>query len=214
MNQNDSSKKNNKSSNIVLKIGITYIIPIFLAICGVLIICTDVWKQVFNKLYFYDNSETISKIDDSLTTLQINNEKIHIPKAAESFASIKIDSINLTEDIYEGSYNEIMALGLGHYSFSGLPGFGRNCIIRGTKTDEFSQLNKVKNGDRVLVSTDYGEYYYEVTQTKVYEKDDDSFLDCYSKEEKLTLYTDYPFDNTLNTNQKYVVTCKFISCDY
>ena len=53
MKKNDGSK--DKSSNIVLKIGITYIIPIFLAICGALIIFTDLWKQTFRRFYFLCN---------------------------------------------------------------------------------------------------------------------------------------------------------------
>ena len=209
MKKNDGSK--DKSSNIVLKIGITYIIPIFLAICGALIIFTDLWKQTFRRFYFYENYENTEKTPNEINSLEVNGKRIFVPSAAENFATIKIPAINLDEDIYEGSYNEIMTLGIGHYPFSGLPGFNRNCILKGLNNSEFDNINKLQNGDEVIIETDYGEYSYKVSEINVYKKDDESFMECYGGKEKLTLYTDYPFDDSsANTGQKYVVICEHV----
>ena len=211
MKRNDSSK--DKGSNIVLKIGITYIIPIFLAICGLTLVFTDVWKEIFVRCYFSKNYDLDGTDNDTIASYNVNNKSINMPTIETKFATIEILSISLKEDIYQGSYDDIMSLGIGHNTLSKLPGFGENCILRGLNSKQFKNLDKVKKDDEVIITTEYGKYFYKVSDISTVAKDDESFMKKFKHEEKLTMYTDYPFGQMVNTGQKYVVTCDFIRCE-
>lgn len=207
MKKNDGSK--DKSSNIVLKIGITYIIPIFLAICGAVMIFKEAWSYTFERFYFSPNiNSEESKI--KLAEFNINGQKVNKPFLYQQFATITVNSIGINEaNIYEGYRYDTLKLGIGHHISSKIPGEGGVTVLLGYGSMEFGKLKNINIGEEVLVTTSYGKYYYKVYDTKIVEKTDENFIDYNEKVEKLIMYTDYPFDAVGETNQYFVVSCSF-----
>lgn len=211
MKKNDSSK--NKSSNMVLKIGITYIIPIFLAIFGLICVSQEGWRYLFGRLYFFGNKDTnISQMQK--TEYKINGHIVTRPDNTNYFAKLTIESVGIEEaNIYEGHFDQSLKLGIGHYSGSSMPGQNQTCALTGYNSKEFNRLKNIKKDDSVAIKTSYGTYYYKVNDIQITDKEIYEYVDFFKKGEKLILYTQYPFDTIGKTNQLYVINCEFLKVE-
>lgn len=79
--------------------------------------------------------------------------------------SIKIPKLGLTENIVEGSGQELF-YGVGHVIGTAFPGQEGNCVLAGHRNyivmRPFRYLDKVAVGDKVQVSDDKNRYTYEI----------------------------------------------------
>ena len=66
-------------------------------------------------------------------------------------------------------------------------------------------------GSTIEISTNYGQYVYEITGTKITTAQDNTAYDLDSEEENLVLYTCYPFDQIGLTPERYFVYAKYLS---
>lgn len=208
MKKNDGSK--NKSSNIVLKIGITYIIPIFLLIFGLILISSQAWRMLFERTYFISQDKS-----DSITlermAYNINGKEVAKPYIMQKFASLTVDSIGINNvDIYEGKDDQSLLKGIGHDIGSNMPGENMLCVLTGYRNVYFGKLRNIEKDDEVKIETSYGTYYYEVDNIDVTDRDIFDFINYFEKGEKLVMYTQYPFESVGTTTQLYVVTCRFM----
>lgn len=212
MKQDISSK--NKSSNIILKIGITYIVPIFLVVIGAFIVMLYCWNYLFGKLYFGEGSlDSINKsyaAESQRASYNMNGKEIIKPYMHEKFAKIDIGTIGLYADIYEGTLEKSLEMGIGRNVRGGMPGEGRNCVLKGYRSGEFAKLKDVKIGDEVKIETEYGKYYYKVVKMDIINIDQLETMDYFGKTEKLTLCTGYPFEALGKEQQEYIVSCEFL----
>ena len=209
MKRNDSSHKKSKSSNIVLKIGITYIIPIFLAICGATIISIEGWNALFERCCFSPN-KTSETADIKLAEYTINGKAVNKPFLCQQFATVSVNSVGINEaNVYEGYKEKTLKLGIGHNIASYIPGEGRVTALLGYGSMEFGKLKNINKDDQVIITTSYGKYYYRVSEITTAEKTNENFIDYNEKTEKLVMYTDYPFDTVGETKQYCVVSCNF-----
>ena len=71
--------------------------------------------------------------------------------------------------------------------------------------------SKVQPGMEIRVTTYYGEYVYEVTETAVHEATDDTSYDFSRTDENLILYTCYPFDSLGYTPFRFFVYADYVS---
>lgn len=215
MTRSDSSKSNHKSSNIIKKIGITFIIPIFLAICGALIVLSSGWKYISTGLTYGNLIFQKPEINENALqrrVYRINGKDVYRPFLRDAFATIKIPSINLDKTIYEGDDDETLAMGIGHYQGSLLPGERGNFVISGHRDTDFMPLQDIKMGDEVIVETSYGKYHYKVSSIDIVKPEDVSLV-APTKYEKLTMYTCYPFSFIGNAPERYVVSCEYVSVE-
>lgn len=212
MKKNDGSK--NKSSNIVLKIGITYIIPIFLAVCGAMMLCYYAWNATFSRYSFYSNNIN-SNSEGGMTRakVEINGKTIYRPILNEKIGNIKIDSVSLDMGIYECNVDSSMTLGAAHVSASSLPGERRPVALITYPSKGFSKLKDVKNNDQVVIQTSYGKYTYSVSEAKIVDKDEVECINYFDNNDKLILLTNYPFDGIGASSKYYMVTCEFVSVE-
>ncbi len=78
--------------------------------------------------------------------------------------SIKLPKISVSENVVEGSENELF-YGVGHVGGTALPGQQGNCVLAGHRNyvimHPFRYLNKLENGDKVIVEDDQNIYTYE-----------------------------------------------------
>ena len=73
-------------------------------------------------------------------------------------------------------------------SSSAVVGEVGNAVIDAHVNTFFEDLNKLKEGDTVVINTNYGEFTYEVKKQVEFVKTDKTYV-APAKEEKLTLYT-------------------------
>ena len=105
-----------------------------------------------------------------------------------------------------------MDQGVGQYTDSGLPGYGKTILLCGHDTTFFKGLADAKTGDTVHIRTQYGTYSYRVTETAVTTADDIDAARLEEAGEQLVLYTCYPFGETERAReQRYFVYCEKVS---
>jgi sortase A len=107
----------------------------------------------------------------------------------------KITFPNLKKEfpIIEGTDQEQLERGVGHYIGSGWPGEADNTVLAGHRDTVFRELGLVKIGDIVEVETVAGSFTYRITEQRIVHQDDRTVIVPYDRE-VLTLITCYPFN--------------------
>jgi len=154
-----------------------------------------------------DTTTTQQTIEESLGSDFVIEEKI----LENLKTKIKIDSIQVEGNIFEGTDANTMDQGFWHFPLSQYPGNKGNSVIIGHRyaklppnPDTFFNLDKVKVGDRILVEQEDNSYTYIVTETKVVEKNDISILKSYG-DYRITLVTCTPL---WSSDQRLVIIAK------
>ena len=129
--------------------------------------------------------------------LKANNEGL--------MARLKIPSISLDLPVYHGTADDTLLKGLGHLEGTSLPvgGEGTRSVITGhrglAEATMFTNLDKVKTGDSLIVEV-FGEVLtYRVTSTKVVEPEETEALRVEEGKDLLTLVTCTPLG--INTHR-------------
>ena len=120
-------------------------------------------------------------------------------------ARLKIPSISLDLPVYHGTADDTLLKGLGHLEGTSLPvgGEGTRSVITGhrglAEATMFTHLDKVKNGDSLIIEV-FGEVLtYRVTSTKVVEPEETEALRAEAGKDLLTLVTCTPLG--INTHR-------------
>lgn len=135
------------------------------------------------------------------------------PKASEVIGILSIDSLNVKLPIVEGTNEEELAQGVGHFIGTGFPGQERQILLSGHRDSVFKNLGKLKIGDDLQVQMSYGIYRYEIVETFIVDVDDTTVIDFTIDEEVLTLSTCYPFQFIGNAPQRYIISAKLVKRD-
>lgn len=141
------------------------------------------------------------------STKRINASEISFPKYGSIMARINIPSCNINTNVMCGLTQEIIdkydvamqeAL-TSVYVDPMLPGFGRPMLMAGHNYKSFSRLSKISVGSTINITTNYGSFYYTVTEAKVaklnvhgttiVDIDTGKDLIVYSGKEQLQIYT-------------------------
>jgi sortase A len=161
-----------------------------------------------------DTSEDLSTDEsDEVDENQIYYNKKDFPgyKWGALWAKLSIPTIGLeNKNVYAGESNSIYKKGIGKRFGTRFPGQGGNIVLGAHVTREFYDLQLLKVGDKVYIETEYGDYIYEVFETKIFSIADYSYVMNYDKGEQLTLYTCHPRGTAYRT-ERFGVFCKKIS---
>mgnify|MGYP004504894903 FL=1 len=148
---------------------------------------------------------------------KINASQIKIPNIGDLFATISIPScqiytrvvFGLTQSLVD-SYDIAMQDAISSvYVNPMLPGFGRPILMGGHNYKSLGRLKNIKLGSIITISTNYGNFYYTVTEAKkaklnvhgttLLDIDNQKNLITYYGGEQLQIYTcdsDNPSDGT------------------
>lgn len=198
-----------KRQYFLKKLGITLVIPLFLMVIGATMILVPLWGIVgqamsFGSLIFYDPNLEVTQ-----TEFMINNQSMYLPKIGDEFATLQIPSVHLETPVLQGEGNDQLRKGAGHYVGSLLPGEGGNVVLSGHREAAFYALKDVQIGDEVFIQTDYGTYVYQISDIYITTPDDVTPT-VPTDEERLTMYTCYPFIKWGATPERYVVVADLI----
>ncbi len=124
---------------------------------------------------------------------------------------LEIPSVAIKGGVVDGPDANEMDRGFWHFTLSSQPGNRGNTVIIAhrflhlpPRTDTFFSLDKVKVGDKIVVTQKNGTYRYTVLQTKVVEKTDTSVL-AQTGDYRLTLITCTPL---WTADQRLIVVAK------
>lgn len=97
-------------------------------------------------------------------------------------------------------YNDALKNGVAHYKNTALPNYGSNIVIfghsstasgTGEYSDIFATLNKLKEGDEIIINFNQKQYLFTVSEKKIVASDDLSVI-LPTEREALTLLTCWP----------------------
>jgi sortase A len=133
-----------------------------------------------------------------------------LPVPGTKIGELTFPSIDLSVPIVQGSDADVLKLGAGHVMSTPLPGQGGNVLLSGHRDTVFAKLQNLKPGDRVVLSTPYGDFVYEMTSTKIVSENDLTAV-APTDYETLTLTTCYPFYYIGSAPERYIVSTKLVA---
>ncbi len=151
--------------------------------------------------------ETISSASAAPAAL-LNSGRIALykeqPREGDRIGELSIPKIQAVYPIYEGTGENELDLGVGHYTDSVLPGENDNCVLSGHRNTVFPELGKVREGDSLIVTTSAGTFEYVVLKVRIVDKNDRTVI-VPRPQATLTVSTCYPFVYTGSAPQRYIL---------
>ena len=117
---------------------------------------------------------------------------------------LKIPALAETYPIIEGTDEEMLVKGVGHYPTTALPGGNEQILLSGHRGTVFQRLGELQAGDRFIVEMGYGHFEYEMRTSEIVSADDTTVITPRG-EELLTLSTCYPFSYIGSAPERYII---------
>lgn len=131
------------------------------------------------------------------------------PQEGDIIGTLSLPALDQVIPIIEGTGDEELQRGVGHYTQSLLPGEQDNCVLSGHRDTVFSDLGKLQIHDRLITETSAGVYTYEVRDIRIVSSDDRTVI-VPTDHAVLTLTTCYPFDFIGNAPDRYIVSADLV----
>ena len=159
----------------------------------------------------YSVKATPSYILIPKTATKVQNHINHpkYPKDGDNVGSLTMKSLNQELPIVQGTGENDLKKGVGHYMQSVFPGEKDNCVLSGHRDTVFSKIGKLKIDDQLIVKTSAGIFTYKVKGTRIVDKDDKTVI-VPTSHSVLTLTTCYPFNFIGDAPNRYIVSADLI----
>ena len=156
----------------------------------------------------------LSAVNKAVVAAPLSGERLVTPfyYDGDLIGAIRISSVDIDVNAYQGDTKDSLTLGAGHYFGSFFPGQGGNVVIASHRTSYFRNFEYLKTGDLVEFETSYGLFTYKVRETEILENDFSSIA-VDTDQEQLTMYTCYPFTFIGNAPDRYVVRCDLVDSE-
>lgn len=206
-NKNTKRKKHRSKNNFL------FLFPIGMLVLGVVLISLAFFDTLKHAYYisqlFITQEVVVDAVDISGDTSLDETDGNTFPEFGDKYAELKIESAGIVSPIYVGDSEEILLQGTGQYYGSVFPGEQGNTVLVGHRNSVFKTLGQAKIGDEIIMETTYGDYVYEIVDTKITTGTDQSIL-AQTDEAMLTVYTCYPFDYIGHSPDRYSVIAKLV----
>jgi sortase A len=123
---------------------------------------------------------------------------------------LQIPALNRELPIIEGTDEDELEKGVGHYSSTKLPNQQDRIFLAGHRDTVFKKMGDLQKGDQLKVEMSNGTFTYEIYEMFVVKEDDMSVVQPTSPDEILTLSTCYPFEYLSSTVERYIINAKRI----
>lgn len=189
------------------------IISVIVAFLFVLIICV-IFKMVFKEKFEMainlikiitvneENAQTVEPVLEG-------NILVNYPPYGTKYATLKIESAQIELPVYYGANYTILKNGIAHDEKSYFPGEGGSVILAGHNFKSYlANLPEAKIGDKIKLETTYGNFEYEIYNTKIVKETAVNEVPIQKEEEILMIYTCWPINNIGHASERYVVYAK------
>ncbi|MED3655032.1 class D sortase [Heyndrickxia sporothermodurans] len=118
---------------------------------------------------------------------------------------LEVPTLNAELPIVEGTTDEQLKKGVGHFSKSALPGGNDQIVLSGHRDTVFRRFGELKEGDPLIVTYQGEIFTYIVERTKVVDAEDRTIIHSTAPKEELVLTTCYPFHFIGNAPNRYII---------
>lgn len=133
------------------------------------------------------------------------------PVNGEVSGLLEIPKINAELAIVEGTDPNDLEKGVGHYRGSFYPDENGQIVLSGHRDTVFRRAGELELGDILTVRMPYGNYHYEIVETRIVSADDTSIITLQDSEEELILTTCYPFSYIGDAPDRYIMYAKKVT---
>lgn len=197
-------KKNKIINAISIGIFILSILVVIYASCQIIYSRMEVAKNI----KAVDNIEKADKVNNySKGISEHNNQDVNFDNNINDsnlIGKLVVERTKKVIPLVEGTDDDSLKSGAGHYKDSCLPGEKGNSIIFGHRDGVFSSLADIQINDIITVETRKGRFIYKIINTEVTEPKEEEILKKYD-EAMLTLVTCYPFGYIGSAPQRFIV---------
>ncbi len=145
-----------------------------------------------------------SEHKDGKTKSTISFDDFH-PKKGDVIGVLYLPAIDSELPIIEGTSEDELERGVGHYSDTVFPGEKDQILLSGHRDTVFRKLGDLQTGDQLIVELPYGTFTYEIYETKIVDADDTTVIASTYPNEVLTLSTCYPFGFVGDAPERYII---------
>lgn len=131
------------------------------------------------------------------------------PEEGDKVGELYIPKLKAAIPIYQGTKEEELAKGAGHFLDSVLPGESDNCVISGHRDTVFRKLGSVGKGDLLIAKTSAGKFTYMIKKVRIVDADDRTVI-VPKPSATLTLSTCYPFRYIGPAPKRYILVACLI----
>lgn len=128
------------------------------------------------------------------------------PSSGETVGLLNIPRLEESLPIIEGTHEDDLAQGVGHYAGTAYPLQNDQIVLSGHRDTVFRRMGELELGDILTVELEYGDYEYEIVDTKIVDADDRTIIVPTSPDEVLTVTTCYPFSYIGSAPDRYIIT--------
>ncbi len=157
---------------------------------------------------YVNSSTTVNK--QETTTKKIPSSEVSHTKG-EEVATLVIPTLGQKYTVYWGTDEDSLQKGVGMFisDLTTTPDGNGHTVLSGHRDTVFTGLDKVEEGNTLIVKYNDQIYTYEVMKTWIVDKDDRSVI---VKKDKptLTLTTCYPFHYVGNAPERYIIQAERI----
>ncbi|MHA6252533.1 class D sortase [Oceanobacillus sp. CAU 1775] len=145
--------------------------------------------------------------DDNHGIKEVPKEKVVDIKyeKGETIGLLYIPKLDREIAIVEGTDEDELAQGVGHYHDTGLPGQDRQILLSGHRDTVFRNFDQLEDGDEFHVKMEYGTYIYKIRDYEIVAADNTTVIDPSREDEYLTVSTCYPFHMLGSAPDRYVL---------
>ncbi|WP_102273058.1 class D sortase [Cytobacillus massiliigabonensis] len=124
----------------------------------------------------------------------------------EVIGILEIPGLEAELPIIEGTHEDELEKGVGHYAGSVFPGQEDQIVLSGHRDTVFRRLGELEIGDTLQIVMPYGKYSYKISQSQIVEANDTSIIQSTAPVETLIVSTCYPFSFIGDAPYRYVLT--------
>lgn len=130
-------------------------------------------------------------------------------RQGEVIGIITIPKLQEIYPIVQGTDENDLKRGVGHYVGSVMPGEMDNSVLSGHRDSVFSKLGNLVKGDFIIIKTSDGTFKYSVTRSRIVLANDRTVI-VPTPTAMLTLSTCYPFSYIGSAPKRYIVSAQLM----
>jgi sortase A len=195
-----------------LRSSILKITSLTLFIVGLMLITYSIYHIISQK---QQEAQALSEAKEKLTDEHLeeeidNSEVIYSFSKGDVVGILDIPALNKELPIIEGTEEEELEKGIGHYSSTKLPNQRDRIFLAGHRDTVFKHIGELQEGDKLMMEMKNGTFTYEIFETFIVDETNISVLESTSPDEILTLSTCYPFEYLSSTEERYIINAQRI----
>jgi sortase A len=131
--------------------------------------------------------------------------------AGHAIGTIRMPTLDRRYAVVEGTDTDSLRKGPGHYPETSFPGQGGTVAFAGHRTTygaPFNSVDKLKQGDEIVLDMPYGKFTYAVERTRIVDPSETSVVDRVPGAEQLVLSACHPL---YSASQRIIVFARLRS---